>query len=402
MNKIKYTVLAAFFLLACVSCNKELDEAPVLTFDGERNMTIAELLELHTVGTTDSYSEIPEGTIITGIVTSSDKQGNCYKYLTIQDETGAIMIKIDDSSLDPKYRIGQRVYVKCGDMVIGDYRKNKQLGFWVDGSMTGIASSQEDLYIFRDGVCGAEPEPVVVNSKYQIDESMCNKLIKLEGVHFDQGGTANYCDAGSNTSRDIVFADNSTIVLRTSSYAKFANDLLPEGEGDLYGILTIYNTTYQFTIRSLDDVRFGNSTPHQVFEEIYNADLSQDLIGSHEWNVFGDEAWFYYALGPTFAAQSSSAADSWLVSPTFSCNNYQDVFVAYEDLTSLNANVGLYYSTSFTGNNFAPDQWTPCSKNTPIPDEITHNSNFRIAFRYNDNGAWWKISSVQLKGTKIQ
>ena len=75
-------------LLLGAACNKELDEAPVLTYHGSANMTIEELLSYHTVSGTDSYSEIPAGTVITGVVTSSDHAGNCYKYLTIQDETG--------------------------------------------------------------------------------------------------------------------------------------------------------------------------------------------------------------------------------------------------------------------------------------------------------------------------
>ena len=34
-------------------------------------MTIEDLLALHQVGSVDSYSEIPEGTIITGVITSN-------------------------------------------------------------------------------------------------------------------------------------------------------------------------------------------------------------------------------------------------------------------------------------------------------------------------------------------
>ena len=231
ISKVKTMMAVALLALLAAGCNKELDVAPVLTYPGTANMTIEELLSYHTVSGTDSYSEIPEGTVITGVVTSSDQEGNCYKYLTIQDETGAIMIKVDDSHLYPKYSIGQRIFVECDGLVIGDYRKNKQLGLWVDGAMTGISSSREDMYLHRDGVCGAEPEALVITSKNELDESMYNRLVKLEGCHFEDGGKANYCDAGANTSRNIVMGDNTEIVLRTSSYATFANTLLPEEIG---------------------------------------------------------------------------------------------------------------------------------------------------------------------------
>lgn len=407
MNKIHLLAITLVILIAGVSCDRELDQAPVLTYDGEANMTIEELCALHTVGSADSYSEIPAGTVITGIVTSSDKEGNCYKYLTIQDETGAIMIKVDDSSLDPKYRIGQRIYVECGDMVIGDYRKNKQLGFWVDGAMTGISSSQEDLYLFRDGVCGEEPEATVITSKSQIDESMYNKLVKLEGCHFQEAGSV-YCETGANTSRNIVMADNSVIVLRTSNYATFASQLLPEGEGDIYGILTIYNTTPQLVIRSINDVHIGNGGGGgntTDVEHISIVDLTNDPLTTQGWQehrVQGDTGWFYYAPTQAFAIwnQNSSAIDSWLISPTINTSNYENVMLELEEYTDLtNGEHAMYYSTNFNGSNFDSANWQQFTTSTNLPS----SSSLRIAFRYNcSRNAFWRITKVGFKGTPIR
>jgi PBP1b-binding outer membrane lipoprotein LpoB len=410
ISKVKTMMAVVLLALLAVGCNKELDEAPVLTYNGQANMTIDELLSYHTVGSVDSYSEIPEGTIITGVVTSSDQEGNCYKYLTIQDETGAIMIKVDDSHLYPKYSIGQRIFVECGDMVIGDYRKNKQLGFWVDGTMTGISSSREDMYLYRDGVCGAEPEALVITSKNQLDESMYNRLVKLEGCHFEDGGRANYCDAGTNTSRNIVMGDNTEIVLRTSSYATFANTLLPEGEGDIYGILTIYNTTPQLIIRSLADVRIGGGggvNPADV-QTLYSVDLTQNPLEGQGWSVQGDEGWFYWTGGPAFAIQNqaSTMIDSWLVSPAIGgLSGYENVFVAVEDVANASATgmMEMYYSTSFNGTSIDENGWVRFNKLEALPAEVTSSSNFRIAFRYRDaNGANWRINSVQVKGTPVR
>lgn len=410
ISKVKTMMAVVLLALLAVGCNKELDEAPVLTYNGQANMTIDELLSYHTVGSVDSYSEIPEGTIITGVVTSSDQEGNCYKYLTIQDETGAIMIKVDDSHLYPKYSIGQRIFVECGDMVIGDYRKNKQLGFWVDGTMTGISSSREDMYLYRDGVCGAEPEALVITSKNQLDESMYNRLVKLEGCHFEDGGRANYCDAGTNTSRNIVMGDNTEIVLRTSSYATFANTLLPEGEGDIYGILTIYNTTPQLIIRSLADVRIGGGggvNPADV-QTLYSVDLTQNPLEGQGWSVQGDEGWFYWTGGPAFAIQNqaSTMIDSWLVSPAIGgLSGYENVFVAVEDVANASATgmMEMYYSTSFNGTSIDENGWVRFNKLETLPAEVTSSSNFRIAFRYRDaNGANWRINSVQVKGTPVR
>ncbi|MBR0077727.1 MAG: hypothetical protein IJP72_04940, partial [Bacteroidales bacterium] len=66
IHKIKLAVIAALLLVGGVSCDKELDVAPVMTYDGQANMTIAELNLLHSVGSEDSFDSIPAGTVISG------------------------------------------------------------------------------------------------------------------------------------------------------------------------------------------------------------------------------------------------------------------------------------------------------------------------------------------------
>ena len=67
-------------LLLSVSCTKpQEDIPPVIENDIEANMTIAELQALYTVSNDTLYKEIPKGTIIAGVVTSNDKEKNCYQ-----------------------------------------------------------------------------------------------------------------------------------------------------------------------------------------------------------------------------------------------------------------------------------------------------------------------------------
>ena len=402
IRNIKLFAAAALLVVAGTSCEKEMDVAPVLTYDGQANMTIAELNALHTVGSSDSYDPIPEGTVISGVIVSSDQAGNCYKYLTIQDETGGIQIKVDNSSLYPKYQIGQRIFVECKDLVIGDYRKNKQLGFWSNGSMAGLASSLEPLYLFRDGLVGDEPAPTVLNSKSEATEAMINTLVILKDCHFADPGER-YSEADASTSRDIVMSDNSVIVLRTSNYADFASQPLPNGTGDIVGILTIYNTTWQLTIRSLDDVHIDN-TPAVETSTLYQVDFSNNPIENQGWSVLGDAGWFYYAAGHSFAIQNQTATaiDSWLVSPTISgLSGYDRVtlVMANENCQVTNGHAKKYYSIDFDGTNVNNATWTEIPANGLLPDEAVGSANLRIAFRYNgSNGDFWSIPELKITG----
>ena len=402
IRNIKLFAAAALLVLAGTSCEKEMDVAPVLTYEGHANMTIAELNALHQVGSADSYDPIPEGTVISGVIVSSDQAGNCYKYLTIQDETGGIQIKVDNSSLYPKYQIGQRIFVECKDLVIGDYRKNKQLGFWSNGSMAGLATSQEPLYLYRDGLVGSEPSPIVLNSKSEATEDMYNCLVILKDCHFANPGER-YSDPDASTSRDIVMSDNSVIVLRTSNYADFASQLLPNGTGDIVGILTIYNTTLQLTIRSLDDVRIGN-TPAVETRTLYQVDFSNNPIENQGWSVLGDEGWFYYTAGQSFAIQNQAATsiESWLVSPVISgLNGYDNVtlMMGNENCQVTHGSASKYYSVDFNGTDVTSATWTAVPANGILPPEAINSSNLRIAFRYNGHsGDFWSIPEVKITG----
>lgn len=402
IHNIKLAIIAAFLLIGGASCDKELDVAPVMTYDGQANMTIAELNALHTVGSVDSYDSIPAGTVISGIIVSSDQEGNCYKYLTIQDETGGIQIKIDNSALYPKYQIGQRIYVECKDLVIGDYHKNRQLGFWSNGSMGGIATSQEPLYIFRDGLVGNEPTPIVLNSKNEATEDMINRLVILKDCHFADPGEP-YSEADASTSRDIVMSDNSVIVLRTSNYAKFAAQPLPNGTGDIVGILTVYNTTWQLTIRSLDDVHISNTPPVET-STLYQVDFSNNPIENQGWSVLGDEGWFYYAQGAAFAVQNTgtTAIESWLVSPVLSnLGGYDNVTLSMpNELCQVNnGQAHKYYSVDFNGTGVHSATWTEVPANGILPAEVTNNANLRIAFQFNGHsGDFWKIPELKITG----
>jgi hypothetical protein len=244
-------------LLLSVSCTKpQEDIPPVIENDDVATMTIAELQALYTVNNDISYTEIPEGTVISGIVTSSDKEKNCYQYLTIQDETGGIMISLRNTELYAKYPVGLRIKVQCDGLYIGHKYRNKQIAQVKDGAMTAINKSEEENYLFPDGEVGPEPTPLVITSKNQIDDSYFNKLVRVESCRIQNGGVDVFCPDSVSTyaTRYMLLEDSTVMNLRTMSRATFANELLPTGRCNLKGILINSNAGPQLYLRSLDDI----------------------------------------------------------------------------------------------------------------------------------------------------
>ncbi|MDR2979855.1 MAG: DUF5689 domain-containing protein [Bacteroidales bacterium] len=411
-----YIAFLSIFSLFILSCDKELDQAPVATYDGApATHTIAQLLEKHAVGASDSYDSVPKGVIISGIVVSSDEHGNCYKYITIQDSTAGIQIKINSTTLYHKYRIGQRVFVKCDGLVLGDYRKLHQLGWWANGSMEAIASNREANYIFRDGLSEAEPTPVEISAASQLSARLCNKLIKLTGATFVNGGTSTFSESYTSTSRNVNLNGGGTVILRTSNYADFAADILPDGTGSIVGILTRYNNDYQLTIRSLDDLD-GFVMESEVFNESFTVDPFSN--GWTNVTVTGSKSWRYISSQQKVDITGSTDEENnvWMISPAIDLRNHAAIHLSLthrmpNDLGNAE-NAKLYYSTT-ASSTFSESDWTELPLNSyptatatasvAIPDAAAGSANFKLAFRYHDQRASnWTIEKVVLTSTTIQ
>ena len=408
------TVIIAAAMFA--GCNLDPDVAPIPTYDGKANTTIAEFLAMHEIGSTDSYSHIPEDAediIISGIITTSDKHGNCYKYINIEDETGAIQIKINSSTLYNKYRLGQRVFVKCNGLDLGDYRKLPQLGMWANDKIEPIPSGKAHLYLFPDGPC----QPVIptvtmttIPSADAIPFTNYNRLVKLEGATFVEGGIATYCDPYAATSHDIKMADGTTITMRTSNYADFYNEKLPTGTGTVIGILTRYNNYVQIVIRDLDDVQ-GFINPAQsvnVFSvSDYNNAFNQgwlNVTSGSEWTTLVNSSFAGFMINAT------TQTDSWLISPKINLAETMDNVLSFSHRApnAGNNSMKCYYTTNYTGD-VNSTNWVeiPIGNfnssmldfNYNIPESAQSNE-FRIAYRYTGNGSTWAITNIKVTGTK--
>nr|MCR5243366.1 DUF5689 domain-containing protein [Bacteroidales bacterium] len=164
-------ILTAFAALSLLVACDEWE--PVYTLDyGEApefeaatyqpNTTIAELKAKYN-GTPLTFDE---NLIIGGKVVSKDVSGNIYRSLYIQDETGALEIKIGKTNLTSDYKPGQMVYVECEGLTLGTYGGMLQLG------MSDPTGEYETAYIDVDklikakihrGALGKEVTPIVLD-----------------------------------------------------------------------------------------------------------------------------------------------------------------------------------------------------------------------------------------------
>lgn len=402
--------LIIFSVCLLAACNPELDVAPYPTFDGKANMTIAELVALHTITSTNSYDTIPAGTIISGIVTTSDEHGNCYKYINIEDETGGIQIKIDSKALFNKFNVGQRVFVKCDGLVIGDYYKLPQLGLWGNDGMQPIPSNKVGNHIFCDSIPGSFEPTITMTTIPQADNipaSWYNRLVKIENATFVEGGQDTYSSPSSATSHDIKLPDGTTITMRTSNYADFYNEMLPEGTGTVVGILTRYNNYVQIVIRDLKDVQ-GFTTPahsETIFSVNYPNAFNEGWLkvtsgAGTGWDVLSNSSFNGF-----FINAAGTSTNSYLISPEIDMSMVSEPTLTFKHRAPLGGsanNMKCYYTPNYTGD-ISTTMWIPI----PVNEFSTSTTDFsfklpsgaisnktRIAFQYEGSGKSWYISNI--------
>lgn len=227
-----------------------------------------------------------ERLVVAGRVVSSDASGNIYKNLVIEDETAALAISINYNSIYNSYRIGQEIVIDLTDMYVGKYRGLQQLGFPSETTQKTFEATFMPMEFFKEHVeLNGLPEPskvepmLLTNSDFKSATPASvryyqSRLVRFNNCHFEEGGKLEFTDGSKITSnRTLVLSDGTTLTVRTSGYSNFWSDELPEGNGDVIGILSYFNTgntadPWQLLLRSRNDLlNFGNPTPNEGTRE---------------------------------------------------------------------------------------------------------------------------------------
>lgn len=276
---IKTTYLL-IFALACTlfsSCmNGDWDEPD---FNGaapygnnsltEQNViSIAELIKKYpnVFASTDQNKQIDEDIMIKGRITGNDVGGNIYKQVTLQDNTAAIIIAINEGGLNGYLAEGSEILVDLKGLYIGGYRKQPEIGAPYNG--TSIGRMQKDIWAKHFKILGSPDasliQPVDFSTIKNEMDANCAKLVTLKDVTFKEADGKSTFSTGTSTGNAVnqeLDGYGSKVVIRTSTYADFAAITLPYDnvakkklKCDITGIATRYNSTWQILIRKTSDI----------------------------------------------------------------------------------------------------------------------------------------------------
>lgn len=339
------------------------------------NASISDVLALYTEG---AVNQISSDLIFDAIVTADDETGNFYKQIVVQDETGAINIQIDGNKLSEKYSLGKEVVVKAKDLYVGDFNKLPQIGILKDGKVGRIGKSDYAKVVIAGSNKG-EPAPKQMTITDLLNSNAYNQLVQVKDVEFlskDFGKT--YADAAGKKSRnyDLTDCDGNKIILRTSGYASFADVQLPQGNGSIKAIFSVYDGTKQLIIRKVQDVNMqgercdGGGTGNDDLEELNydceDASNNADFAKSGWTNVAtkGSRVW----RGKTYSGNTylkatayndtEPAMEAWLITPAIKMNGNN--VLSFKSAMDHYKHDGLsvYISSDFSGD-VASANWEP-------------------------------------------
>ena len=225
--------------------------------------TIQQVKDMYTFG---GATVIDTEVIIEGYVVSSDKSGNIYKTLSIQDTpenpTSAIKISINETNLYTKYDVGRKIYVNLKGLAVGYSFGSIQIGQAVEGGLARISAFEVKNHIFRScEVAEIIPKKVTIT---ELNEDMLEMLIEIENVQFktndlglsyaniEDTETVNRVLESFNTNCDIV----EEVIIRNSGFSKFKNNLVPEGKGSVIAVFGNFYDDFQLYLRDTEDVKF--------------------------------------------------------------------------------------------------------------------------------------------------
>ncbi|WP_456378938.1 DUF5689 domain-containing protein [Lutibacter sp.] len=266
-NIIYKLVAILLFISFFLGCVKDQDFSTPTVDCSEPEITVTNTIQqvkdMYTFG---GATVIETDVVIEGYVVSSDKSGNIYKSISIQDTpenpTSAIKISIDKTNLYTKYDVGRKIYVKLKGLAVGYSFGSIQIGQVVGGELTRISAFEVKNHIFRScEVAEITPKKVTIS---ELNKELLEMLIEIENVQFKTNDLGlSYANVeNTETVNRVLESFNSKcnltneILLRNSGYSKFKNELLPEGKGSVIAVFSNFYDDFQLYIRDTNDVKF--------------------------------------------------------------------------------------------------------------------------------------------------
>ncbi len=255
-------LLVLALAVGLTACDRDYDMPPLnepaytLPADAQ-TITVADLRTKYAAATQDAPITITDSLFLKARISGDDRSGNIFKTIYVQDETGGISFLVDQSNVYNDYAAGQEIIIDLKGLCVSVYGDEQQIGH-PDGYLYRTPYEDFKLHVHKNGWPDETQLAIkdFSNLSRISDDPDANKftLVRLTGVHFTDGGKANFAESNGYGTHDLADQYGNTISVRTSNYADFAATKLPVGTGNVIAVLGRFRGAWQLTIRSIEDV----------------------------------------------------------------------------------------------------------------------------------------------------
>ncbi len=406
LKKTNIGLLLIISLLSFNSCLHNKFEEPEKEIIPEGKIyTIQDLYRisdsLENIGGSGATYKFAEDCSVFGVISMDDKSGNIYKSAFVQDGTHAINLHLLSSG--GLYE-GDSIRIYLKGLILGKYSGMLQLdSVNADKNVIKLATNKDVI-----------PQVVTIPeiSIYDaiIGRPYLGEIVEIKNVQFiesDLGKTYANKEDKITENRTIEDEMGNKIIVRTSGYASFADNPIPEGRGNIIALASIYNNEWQLYIRKIGEVKFNkrrfgdyDTVMYVGFNDIEN----QQPLNTPDWaNITerGTRLWLGNNNGSNgsvkIESDTNEESTSWLILPKTTLSSALlkfktragllsgatlEVFISSDYLedgmpqnaswTKLDANIGTATINSF-------GEWTE-SGTINLSEYI---GEYYIAFKYN-------------------
>ncbi|GIZ07875.1 DUF5689 domain-containing protein [Flavobacterium sp. UMI-01] len=444
---LPFVIGLLFVFSSCVSDTPPVPELVCNQLDLTPNQTVATVLEKATsVVTQYGYDDILEAYVV-----SSDEYGNFFKTLYLQTMPTASIpaigfsVPVDASNLYVDYRLGNKVYLKLKNQYTDIYYGGLRIGAIYANAFNEASVgrlSQNDYKRVLYPSCTTLPEEQLVRTTTIPEltkDNNLNTLVELNEVQFAEAAIGRRYfeesnNVGGGTNWYLTDKNGNQIYLRTSSYARFANNLVPTTKVKIRGVLTKFGADYQLVVRSEKDIEPTTARGIPFFTENFQSVTDKSNLSLPGWTNLtqaGSLFWkgaVYNGNGCAEFAISGTKVNSniaWLISPKIDMDSYKNEVLTFRtaqhhlDVDSPLNTLEVYVSTNFDGLDVTKANWTKVTFNVPQQatpwyqfigsggvDLSHYTGKINIAFKYIGSGkntaldGAFQVDDVQIFGEK--
>ena len=170
------------------------------------------------------YHTIDEEKVCVGRITSSDREGNFYRTIVVEDESGGVEVKVGEYGLASQYPLGSQVALYLNGTALAIVGGVVQMGLPPQSFDTSLRELESPVLIDKHIVrcCSAEAIEARLCDIPSLDMTLCGSLLRIEGIHLaplEEEGR----DVSLKEYHRFADGEGNAIFIYISSYADFTD-----------------------------------------------------------------------------------------------------------------------------------------------------------------------------------